>query len=52
MVLNAMRQPNRTLYGGAGIYIMGGYDFYYEVKTRTKANNIITQVLASLCSWW
>ena len=35
---------------------MDGNDFYYEARTkvsfstRTKANNIITPVLASLCS--
>ena len=36
---------------------MDGNDFYYETRTkvnvfstRTKANNIITPVLASLCS--
>ena len=45
MILKTMIQPNRTLYRGAGIYIMNGYDFYYEAKTkvnvfstRTKAN--------------
>ena len=28
------RSTNRTLYRGAGIYIMDGYDFYHEAKTK------------------
>ena len=56
MILKTMMQPNRTLYRGAGIYIMDGNDFYYEAGTsvnvlpqeQIKANDIITPVLASL----
>ena len=29
-----MEQPNRTLYWGAGIYIMDDYDFYNETKVN------------------
>ena len=36
MILKTMMQPNRTLYGGAGIYIMDGYDVYYEAKTKVN----------------
>ena len=58
MILKTMMQPNRTLYRGAGIYIMDGNDFYYEARTsvnvlpqeQINANDIITPVLASLYS--
>ena len=36
MILKTMEQPNRILYCGAGIYIMEGYDFYYEGNTKVN----------------
>ena len=36
MILKTIMQPNRTMYCGAGIYIMDGYDFYYEAKTKVN----------------
>ena len=36
MIIKTMMQPYRTLYGGAGIYIMDGYDPYYEGKTTVN----------------
>ena len=36
MILKTMMQPNRTLYRGAGISIMDGYDFYYEEETKVN----------------
>ena len=36
MILKTMIQTNRTLYWGAGIYIMDGNEFYYEARTKVN----------------
>ena len=41
MISKTMMQPNLTLYLGAGIYIVAGYEFFYEA--RTKVNGFLQE---------